>query len=201
MRAFSESETNQSVWLHWLAVMVAVVGLFFFYKVTFLSLFSYWNEYGTYSHGYLTVLLCMYLLYTCVKEEELTYTKPSIFSAFCLFFVSVVWLCAYLVKINTLQALCLPIFLYFTLTYFCGLKNFRKLIIPISILLFTIPVWRVFLPYLQDISVFVTERLLSFSDVKFHIVENRVMFSRGIFEIEESCSGLRYLLIKVTGAR
>jgi len=197
MSLHSNTKSSPLLLFHWSAIIVAIAGLFFLYKPTFYSLFNYWNEYGTYSHGYLTILLSIYLLYVCVKDEELTYERPSIFSAVCLFLLSIIWLCSYLAKINTLQALCLPFLLFFTITFFSGLKNYRKIIIPVFILLFTIPLWGIFLPYLQDIAVIVTGKMLGYTDIDYFIVKNQVVISNGIFEIEESCSGLRYLLVGV----
>ena len=179
----------------WVTILAALSGFVFIYRSSIGVMFSYWNDYGTYSHGYLTILVSAYLVFVCVKLSKLEYSGPSIVSIGCLSATSVAWLFACLVNVNVLQMLCMPFFVYFTLTFFYGFKNYRTLLIPIFILLFTIPVWSLLLPYLQDIAVVATKMLLSFSNLEYQVVDNTVIFSIGIFEIEESCSGLRYLLV------
>lgn len=198
MNAPSSSSTNNSqILFFWSIVLAALVSFFLIYQSLFNILFNYWNEYGTYSHGYLTILLSAFLVYTCIKQFKFSYSEPSILSLLGLAIVSLIWLLAYFANVNTVQMLCAPFFIFLTLTYFCGLKNFRILLIPVFILLFTIPIWSLFLPYLQEVAVVVTNKLLSFSSLDYRVHENRVIFSQGIFQIEESCSGLRYLLVGV----
>ena len=156
-----------------------------------------WSNYGTYSHGYLTILLSVFLIYTCIKDGRFEYTGPSMISIVCIAAVSVVWFLAYVASINTIQMLCLPLFVFFIICYFIGFKNIPVLLIPVLILLFTVPIWSSTLPMLQDIAVLVTDKLLSISSLDYRVVGNQVIFSKGIFEIEESCSGLRYLLVGV----
>jgi len=181
----------------WLQIFIAFSAFSFFYQASIKTLFNYWNDYGTYSHGFLTILLTVFLLYTCVKNDRFSYSGPSIVSAFCIAILSLIWLIAYVSEVNTIQMLCMPFFVYFILTYFVGLKNYRILLVPVFILLFTIPVWQSILPALQDSAVYVTNKLLSLTNLEYRMVDNKIVISNGIFEIEESCSGLRYLLVGV----
>jgi len=189
-----ENRSSLFVWF----VVLAVLGIFFYvYRYSINVLLNYWNDYGTYSHGYLTVLLSMFLIYSCVKQEQFSYSRPSVLCALGAFVISLVWLVAYVASINTVQMLCIPFFIFFTISYFCGLNNYRILIVPVFILLFTVPIWSATLPLLQELAVNVTNKLLSVSSLEYLVVDNRVIFSKGIFQIEESCSGLRYLLVGV----
>gem|GEM_PF-2492138 len=198
MQLNSDPNSNNSPSLYiWAAVIVSLCVFAYFYRNSIFILSNYWNEYGTYSHGYLTVLLSIFLLYTCVRQARIVYRGPSVVSAVAAFFVSLVWFVGYIADINTIQMLCLPFLVFFTISYFSGLKNYKVLIVPVFILLFTVPIWSVFLPLLQEIAVFTTEKLLSFSKLEYLVVGNRVIFSEGIFQIEESCSGLRFLLVGV----
>jgi len=191
------SNSNTSSLYVWAAVIIALSVCAYFYRVSLVILVNFWNEYGTYSHGYLTVLLSVFLIYTCIKQAKLTYSGPSAASALAVFCISLVWFVAHIANVNTIQMLCLPFVVFFTISYFLGLKNFKTLIVPVFILLFTVPIWTVFLPLLQEIAVVATDKLLSFSSLEYLVVDNRVIFSKGIFQIEESCSGLRYLLVGV----
>ena len=193
---FSNYKNNQTVYV-WVAILLALCSFVFIYRTSINTLFYNWNEYGTYSHGYLTILLSAFLIYTCVKQARISYSGPSTVSAICILIISLIWLFAYLANINTIQMLCMPFFIYFILTYFSGLKNYRILLVPIFILLFTIPIWSLILPILQDTAVHATNKLLSISNLDYRVVDNTVIFSKGVFEIEESCSGLRYLLVGV----
>ncbi len=187
----------RELFLIWISIAIAICGLALFYRGSISILFDNWNEYGTYSHGYLTILLSIFLLYSCAKQARIKYSRSSSTSAIFIFGITLVWLVSYVASVNTIQMLCLPFLIFFTVTYFLGLKNYQVLLIPIFILLFTIPVWSLFLPYLQKIAVFGTDTLLSVSNFDYRIVDNVVILSKGMFEIEESCSGLRYLLVGV----
>ena len=179
----------------WTTVLLGLFFICIFYQYSIGILFHSWNTYGAYSHGYLTILLSAFLIFTCVKNNKLNYAGPSILSGVFLFLFSVFWLLAYFAKINTFQMLCLPFFVYLTFTYFYGFKHNSAIIVPVFILLLTIPVWGIFLPYLQRFAVEATQVILLFSSLSYRVVENQIVFQSGIFEIEESCSGLRYLLV------
>ncbi len=188
---FASNKTN----LMWVVLIAGIVFFVYLYRVSISALFLNWNTYGTYSHGYLTIIISIYLVYVSVKEKRLKISHSSFISAVWLLLVSLAWLLAYIANINTMQMLCIPFFLFFTFTYFFGWKNYKTLLIPIYILLFTIPIWSLLLPYLQGIAVNATSIALSFTNLDYQIVDNSVIFSKGIFVIEESCSGLRYVLV------
>jgi len=93
-----ENRSSLFVWF----VVLAVLGIFFYvYRYSINVLLNYWNDYGTYSHGYLTVLLSMFLIYSCVKQEQFSYSRPSVLCALGAFVISLVWLVAYVASINT----------------------------------------------------------------------------------------------------
>lgn len=181
----------------WAIVSIALIFFVFLYKDSIKTLFEIWDNYGTYSHGYMTVLLSVYLTFVCAKENRIDYSKPSVISIICLILVSILWLVSYLSEINLGQALCLPIFVFFTATYFLGLRNFRVLLTPALILLLVMPVWGVFHPVLQKIAIYLVDSSLSFSSLEYQSVGNKIVMPIGIFEIEKSCSGLRFILVGV----
>lgn len=195
-QVFISNKYNQAL-IIWATIIVALSVFVYFYQHSIRVLFNYWNDYGTYSHGYLTVLLSVFLLYGCVKGNQFKYSGPSNISLVCLVIASLVWLVAYVSSINTIQMLCLPFIVFFIITYFIGIKNVPILLTPIFILLLTIPLWSSTLPALQDLAVYVTNGMLSFSKLDYRVDGNAIIFSKGIFKIEESCSGLRYLLVGV----
>ncbi len=191
---FAKNNKVLTIW----AVILLSLGVFsYLYYASIETLFGIWNEYGTYSHGYLTVLLSVYLTFVSVKENRINYSKPSIISALGLVLTSMVWLVSDLSGINIGQTLCLPFFVFFTTTYFLGLRSYRALLIPVFILLLVVPVWSVLLPYLQGIATYLVNNVLSFSSLEYQSIGKKIILQAGVFEIEESCSGLRFILVGV----
>ena len=188
---------NRQLYFCW-ATIIFALGIFVIaYQESIKTLFRIWNEYGAYSHGYMTVLLAAYLIYICVKENRIDYSKPTVVSLIGLFLTSIVWLVSYLSGINIGQTLSLPFFVFFTITYFVGLRNYRVLFIPVFLLLLVVPIWSIFLPSLQGIATYLVNNILSFTTLEYQSSGNKIILASGIFEIEESCSGLRFLLVGV----
>src|SRR5690606_22696468 len=111
---------------------------------------------------------------------------------------SLVWFVAKVAEIQSLQMLSILGILFFMVPAMFGLAWLKLAFIPLVILLFALPIWQPVLPLLQDITTAVTHFNLKLIGRPVYVVENFVHVSGGSFVIEESCSGLRFLLVATT---
>lgn len=152
---------------------------------------------GTYSHAFLIPFITLYLYYQLALVGQLNYRKklsilPAtffVFSAVLLFITANAqislgyWFSTLLLLISTI-----------TLLY----KFNWNLIFPSVFLVFIIPFWGVFIPFLQDLSVAAVTYIMSFTGIPTYVEERYISIPAGVFEIAGGCSGLRYVIVSLT---
>jgi len=182
----------------WLLFCLSLLVFGLIYAGSIERLIRIWSTSGTYSHGFVSIILVAYLLYVGKNSSVYQHTKPFLSSLILIFLTSLMWFLGNLASVNTLLVFTLPIFLVTIYLLYFGWIVAKQNVIPLTILFFALPVWSVLLPYLQTMTVFSSALLLKVLAIE-HVIENNyVKLPQGIFEIEESCSGLRYLLVGVT---
>src|SRR5690606_33172616 len=77
-----------------------------------------------------------------------------------------------------------------------GWRQVRYFIVPVGLLIFTVPVWDFLSWNLQVITVEINRLLLGLMDIEFRVEGVFVyLIGVGTFEVAHGCSGLRYLLV------
>lgn len=173
---------------------------FVLYQQTVLYLVGLWNQLdiGEYAHGYLVLVICGYLIFNNRQRLSVLTPRPEYRALVAVVAASMLWMVAALVDVQMLQAVGLLLLVLSLVWAVLGNQVIRVLAFPILFIGFAIPVWFPLSPLLQDLaadSVYWAIRLLGIPALR---QENMIILPSGTLSIEESCSGLRYLLAALT---
>ena len=181
-------------------ITVVVLLTMILYQQTVIYLAGKWNEIsvGTYAHGYLVLVISLYLI--VYNRKRLTKLTPCPgYSVLPLVFLTVLlWLAAVLVDVQALQTVGLLGVLFTVIWVLTGHQVMKILAFPVLFIVFAMPVWFPLSPLLQNITADVVFWIMRVIEVPAFRQENTIMVPAGAFSIEEACSGLRYLLAALT---
>ena len=75
-----------------------------------------------------------------------------------------------------------------------GWRVYRALFFPLGYLIFAIPVWEVFVPFLRDHTALMVYRIVQGVGIPIFLEGRYLEIPNGVFEIADVCAGLRFLL-------
>lgn len=167
---------------------------------TLSQILNVWLDDGTYSHGFLLLLVCGWLLWRQRKNLAQLPSRVWWPALVLTALLAVAYLVALLAAVEVLQRLLvLPLYLSIAAAMVGPLRT-RAILYPVALLLLAFPVWGLLIPLLQDMAVAVVSTLLDWQEIPARIQGNRIRIPAGQFEIAQGCSGLRYLLVSATFA-
>ncbi|MET0050097.1 MAG: exosortase C-terminal domain/associated protein EpsI, partial [Candidatus Thiodiazotropha sp.] len=170
------------------------------YSSSALSLYQGWiGENSLQSHGLLLLPLSAYLLarewYVNRWNLQITY-RPLYWIA--LLLASVVWLLTDIAKIQLLSQIMLILILWLTLVALFGLSRTWRMGFPILILLSATSGWSVLAQPLQEPTAYVVDQMLRLTGYVSFREGYMISIPEGVFEVGETCSGLRYQIAALT---
>jgi len=163
---------------------------------TVLSLFQRWMKFDeAYGHGFLVLLIVIYLLFDRRQEVIEARSIPIPWLAIPLLLLSLLWFMAFQTDIDIVQQMALPLMLLLVIALVQGIPALKILWFPVAFLYFAIPAWDYLNDLLISVTVFVVSHLVRFSGITAYIEADRITLASGTIVIAAGCSGLRYLII------
>ncbi|MFV2004596.1 MAG: exosortase A [Gammaproteobacteria bacterium] len=196
----SVSQSHQT-WRRAVILLAALLVLVVvFYQQTVFYLLGLWNQLsaGDYGHGYLVLAISGYLIFYNRHRLSALSPEPEYRAIPAVIFASVLWMLAALVDIAVLQVLALLLLLLSIVWASLGNQVTRMLVFPVLYIGFALPFWYPLSPLLQAITADTVFWAIRVLDVPAYRIENTIVLPAGRLSIEESCSGLRYLLASLT---
>ena len=194
--------TNVAIRVSSLLTARSIVGLLLptalllsFALPTFLSLHETWTTNYYYTHGYLVLALTAMLVVLEVRRAPLAPASPSWTGFACLVSLVLVAMAARAMTIETLAAVALPLYFVAATWALAGWSNARRFVLPVGYLFVAIPIWGVFVPPLQSLTVRVVSAWIRSFGLPAFIEGNLIHVPSGTFEVMEGCAGLRYALV------
>ena len=162
-----------------------------------LELHRLWTDWPgeTYTHGYLILLLSLWLIVRERKRLAVTPARPEPLALIPLALMSVAWVWFWRAAIQELQLLLLPLILYAALFSAFGQRIARAVAFPIGLLYFAMPIWGDINPIVQALSAKVTGLLIWTTGIPAYMDGEFVRLPGGSIEIARSCSGLHELIV------
>ena len=160
-----------------------------------LALADFWDGILDYEHGWMIAGTCIVWLFLRRAQLDSLLVRPSALAWIGLAGVLFLWLLAYRGSNQMGEELLLPAALWLAVAAAAGAGAARLTAAPLGFLYFAIPVWEYLLPYLQRMTVVVSEFGLALLGIQAQVVGDRVTIPEGTFEIAEGCAGKRYLLV------
>ena len=147
--------------------------------------------------GLLAVVCTCYLLYSKRTKFKQTSPHPNLWAGVVLLIFSLLWFIAKVVDVQSAHLALLPFILLAAIALLLGNRFFQLSLIPILILLFAIPIWWPLLPYLREVTTFATHLNLNLINRPILVDGYVLHLPGGSFLIDESCAGLRFLMVTV----
>jgi exosortase A len=188
----------------WRAAVVSLTALlaltFFLYQQTIWYLIGKWNqlELGEYGHGYLVLLISVYLVFYNRHRLVALTPCPEYRAILAVLASSMLWLVAALVDIEVLQAVGLLLLVLCIMWVLLGTRVIQVLAFPVLFIGFAIPVWFPLSPILQELTADIVFWLIRLIEIPGLRIDNMIVLPAGRLSIEEACSGLRYFLAALT---
>ena len=161
------------------------------------AIFDEWNSNGPYSHGFLGILVVLYVFYLQRKKLvviPLT-TGQYWFGLCCLVASLLVLLIAQLSSIQQLQQLAMFSSMLSLIFCFYGWTVVKSFFAPLLMLLLILPVWSVLQFPLRELSTQAGQwgpELIGIAVDRNHF---RLSTAGGMFDVEPACSGLGFFLV------
>jgi exosortase A len=177
-------------WLLFVPVFLAA------YSETVASLYRRWVKFDeAYGHGFLVLLIVLYLIYERRKEILDSPSNPNYLAAIPLLLLNILWFLSFQIDIEIVQQLLLPLILLLVAFLAHGPGIFKLLWFPLAFLYFAIPAWDYLNDLLISLTVYVVTGLVRLSGITAFIEADRITLSSGTIVVAAGCSGLRYLII------
>jgi len=180
-----------------LFILTFIVILILYYP-TALSIWREWLDSGTYSHGLILLPLCVILMYLRWNQYKTAIRiDPNILTLIVVLLISIIWILANLGNIQVIQQLTLVSLCALVPSALFGFRVGWKLLPPIALLFLAIPIWDFISGYLQTITAVVVNYLLNGFGIASIREGQLILVPAGVFEVAESCSGLRQFIVAI----
>jgi len=199
-RNSTAGEYRATDWRIFLPGLGLLLLLLVFYRDTTLYLAGLWSEWkdGSYSHGYIVILLSAYIIYNSRAALARISACPNFYALGLVALFVCVWTVAGLVNIQLVQAMTLlPLILSIILAV-AGWPVLRKLLLPVLFIGLAIPVWSPLLPVLQHITAEGAYWFSRLAGIPALLEDFTIYLPAGRLSIADACSGLHYLLAGVS---
>ena len=182
------------------AIAALLLLTFVLYQQTVLYLIEAWNqlEAGDYGHGYLVLLISVYLIFYNRRELVALTPCPEYRAIWAVLIANMLWVVAALVDIEMLQTVGLLLLVLSMMWALLGTRVMQVLVFPVLYIGFAIPIWFPLAPLLQELTADVVFWVIRLMEIPALRIENMIVLPAGKLSIEENCAGLRYLLAALT---
>jgi exosortase A len=161
------------------------------------SLIVEWEDTNktTYTHGYLIVLICAWLLLR--GRDEAGAARPAVrVGVLCLIAAgSFLWLLALRSGLQAVHQVLLPPLFLFSVWSTLGWRSALRATFAAGYFYFAVPLWEVVNGLLQSTTALVVGQLLRITGVPAYVDGNIVHLAVGTFEIAGGCSGLHFFIV------
>jgi len=179
-----------------LVFLLVVILTIVLYLPTLGNLVNLWFRFDeSLGHGLLVLLVSGYLVYKAVDWKSSKQVNPAWHAVIPLLICSILWVMAYSVDINIIQQMLLPLIILASVYLLAGRNITLKILVPVLLLYFAIPVWDYLSGILLDITAGIVQTLVAQSDITAHIEGNSIFIPWGEIIIAHGCSGIRYFII------
>ena len=198
-RAAPDAASRLAKWRALGAIGLVLLTFAAFWPST-LSLMASWEdgEQRTYTHGYVVLLLALWLIWRVRWDLAAIEARPFLPALGLAVVGALSWLMAFRAGLQIVHQAALPALAAVALLIAYGWPVLRRLAFPLAWLYLAIPVWDALLPVLNWISVMAVRLLVRIADVPAYFANNTFEIPLGTFEIADGCSGLHFFVVALT---
>ncbi len=188
---------SRDAWPTSIIVLAAsVIGILAVFRETTWSVLLMWRT-TTYSHGFLILPICFYLVWTGRRRIGAVQPVPNPWALGLLAPLGLAWLLADLGAVPVAKQVALVGMLPAMVWVLLGTCVTRRMMFPLAFLFFAVPIGETLVPPLQGFTAFFAVKLPDLAGVPV-VLEGRIIsVPSGTWEVAQACTGLRYLISSV----
>lgn len=194
--------TPSKYYIYDLSLFLGILVLFILYHTTAISIYNNWTaENSLYSHGLLLLPISFYLFLHEWKLKRYTLNiefRP--FPTLILIILGIFWYISESIYIQIASQILFILIISFYIYSLFGFKQTLRLSFPVLILLSSVPLWFLFSEPLQTPTAILVDKLLKLTGYTSYQEGYFIHIPEGIFEVGDTCSGLRYQIAAITTA-
>lgn len=195
------SPQHKSITSHYVYLAILLVLFLTLYHSTLLSLHYKWIEWdGPYAHSYIIIGAITYFIFERRHELSANNWQPCLLALPCLLIFVGFWGLGHLSLVLSIEQLSLPFIVFFISLALIGVNTMRLLVPCFLLLLLTLPLWDILIPFLRAVTVIINTQLLSLISLPVNIEEYYITIPAGVFHVASGCSGLSHLMTMLTTA-
>lgn len=174
---------------------IAVAVLYWPSTVRINALWTQPLHYEPLTHGYLVLLISLWLTFRERKRLAAAPIRPVPFALLPLAVLSACWVWSWRADIQEAHVMLLPLLLFSAIVAVLGWRAARLAAFPIGYLYFAMPMWTDFYGPVQTLSAKVTGILVWITGLPAYVQGDYVHLPAGTVEIARTCSGLHALIV------
>ncbi len=159
-------------------------------------LLSKWLDFdhGSYNHGFLLLLVALYLIYTDINFNDDVSSQGTFVGFFLAALFMVLASIFGAITVVSLQVVAFYLFTIFLVLAIYGWTIFKKAVVPLSLLLFALPIWDGLSPILQKLTLEMSYLMVKTVGIPVLKEGFHIIVPAGTFEVAASCSGFSYFM-------
>ena len=174
---------------------IAVAVLYWPSAVGLNALWTQPSQEEAYSHGYLVLLISLWLIFRDRKRLAAAPIRPVPLALIGLALLSALWVWAWRALIQEAHLMLLPLILFAAIVAALGWRAARLLAFPVGYLYFAMPIWSAINGYVQALSAKMSAVLIWITGLPAYVKGVYVHLPGGTIEIAGTCSGLHELIV------
>ena len=179
-------------------VVLTVLGVFAVFIDTARSIVEIWNDYETYTHGYIILPISLWLIWQQRGELARTVPRPSWLGLLALAGAVFLWLLGNLAGAQVVMQYALAAAIPALVLTLLGWSVVRLILFPLLFLLLAVPFGDALIDPLVNHTADFVVAALQLTGIPVFREGNMLTISSGVWSVVEACSGVRYLIASVT---
>lgn len=195
-------DSRMTIDRHWRSafplLLLMIAGLFALFFETAHSIVSIWNNYETYTHGYIIVPIGIWLIWQKRSVLARITPQPSWLGLLVFLGTVFVWLLGNLSGAQVVTQYAFVAMIPAAVLALLGWGVVRPILFPLLFLLLAVPFGDAFIDPLMDQTADFTVAALQLTGIPVFREGNTITIPTGVWSVVEACSGVRYLIASVT---
>lgn len=179
-------------------LLAVLVGLFAIFFDTARSIVHTWNNYETYTHGYIIVPVSLWLIWQQRSGLARAVPRPSWLGLMGLAVAVFAYLLGDLSGAQVIMQYALAAMIPMAVLALLGWAVVRPIRFPLAFLLLAVPFGDAFIEPMMNLTADFTVAALQLSGIPLYREGNTITIPSGVWSVVEACSGVRYLIASIT---
>lgn len=195
----AKNMSSTSNWRVALPLALALLaGLFVIFFDTARSIVDIWNNYETFTHGYIIVPISLWLIWQQREVLARAVPRPSWLGLLGLAGAVFVWLLGNLSGAQVVMQYAFAAMIPLAVLALLGWAVVRPIRFPLAFLLLAVPFGDAFIEPMMNLTADFTVRALQLTGIPLYREGNTITIPSGVWSVVEACSGVRYLIASIT---